>query len=699
MTILRFHSYLAEAFTNTYIKFMKSLISIVAFLMLSFTAFCQGGVNFESITFDEALAKAKAENKLVFMDCYTAWCGPCKYMAEQVFPQEKAGKFFNPKFICVKFDMEKGEGVKLARRYGINAYPTFLIIRPDGSMQDKTVGSDDLESFIRRIEKGLDEKNTLDYQNKMYEKGKLNKKQLITYQIALNNAGEREQSLKVGEELEKKLKDKDRMQKEYWPLLTRCTYGSKNFQLVLNNLTTFNKNIGKEEVDRYLHDCYFMAIDYALRDNAQEPGQALEKLHQELDKLDFEGKDQVINKLELIQARTEQNVDKIIALAKKNVESKNQDVWSILNALDVISNKVTKEETNRVLELEDAFVANTPEKGKEFVKFIFEKFKIITHVGVYFRDLSYEQALNLAQQEGRQLFIDCYTEGCGGCQYMSEKVLSKEEVGDFLNRNFICVEYEMREGNGLELAKKFRIGAYPTFVIVNPDGTIRHKLLGSGYVKEFIADIKESFDESKTLGFLAAKYDNGERDKAFLLKYAQALSDLYDPKAKEVVDELYKIATDEDKLSMDYWFIFRSVRLSPKDSEADKFLIAHRAEFNELVGKQRVDARLSRNLYDEILMVLGSYGEEPDAKRLDAIGREVKALKLSNEKMLLSSLAIAKAMKAGNMDKILTTCEQELPKLGEEAQMTAYYISVSMENLKEPQKTRWEKIFQPYKMK
>lgn len=94
---------------------MKSLISIIAFLMLSFTAFCQGGVNFEHITFDEALAKAKAENKLVFMDCYTSWCGPCKYMSETIFPQEKAGEFFNPKFVCVKFDMEKGEGPELGK--------------------------------------------------------------------------------------------------------------------------------------------------------------------------------------------------------------------------------------------------------------------------------------------------------------------------------------------------------------------------------------------------------------------------------------------------------------------------------------------------------------------------------------------------------------------------------------------------------
>ena len=73
---------------------MKSLISIITLLMLNLIAFGQG-VNFEHITFDEALAKAKAENKLVFMDCYTSWCGPSKYMTSNVFHQEIVGDYFN----------------------------------------------------------------------------------------------------------------------------------------------------------------------------------------------------------------------------------------------------------------------------------------------------------------------------------------------------------------------------------------------------------------------------------------------------------------------------------------------------------------------------------------------------------------------------------------------------------------------------
>ena len=90
----------------------------------------QEGVNFRDITFEEALKQAKSENKLVFMDCYTSWCGPCKNMADKVFPQKAAGDYFNPRFVCVKYDMEKGAGVELAKKFEIP-----LVVR--SSMNDR----------------------------------------------------------------------------------------------------------------------------------------------------------------------------------------------------------------------------------------------------------------------------------------------------------------------------------------------------------------------------------------------------------------------------------------------------------------------------------------------------------------------------------------------------------------------------------
>ncbi len=60
------------------------------------------GTQFFKGTFAQALAKAKQENKKLMVDCYTLWCGPCHYMATNVFPNDTLGKFMNEHFVCMK---------------------------------------------------------------------------------------------------------------------------------------------------------------------------------------------------------------------------------------------------------------------------------------------------------------------------------------------------------------------------------------------------------------------------------------------------------------------------------------------------------------------------------------------------------------------------------------------------------------------
>lgn len=114
------------------------------------------GVQFvEGKSFAEVLTQAKAEKKKVFVDCYTSWCGPCRKMAKEVFPLKEMGDYVNARFVSVKIDMEKGEGVELCKRYDVNAYPTLLFLDSDGTVLHRMLGFQTAEAFRQGVESGL----------------------------------------------------------------------------------------------------------------------------------------------------------------------------------------------------------------------------------------------------------------------------------------------------------------------------------------------------------------------------------------------------------------------------------------------------------------------------------------------------------------------------------------------------------------
>lgn len=115
------------------------------------------GIRFETGGLQEALAKARKENKAVFVDCYTSWCGPCKMMSSKVFPDKQAGDFFNPRFISLKIDMEKDEGKELAQKWNIRVFPTYLILDPQGEIVYTSQGYIPAEELIRRMNEGLEQ--------------------------------------------------------------------------------------------------------------------------------------------------------------------------------------------------------------------------------------------------------------------------------------------------------------------------------------------------------------------------------------------------------------------------------------------------------------------------------------------------------------------------------------------------------------
>jgi len=132
---------------------MRKITTFIMCVLTAFTAMAQGvAFEAEGTTLEQAAAKAKAENKLIFLDCYTQWCGPCKKMSREVFPQEQVGNAMNDKYVSLKIDMESAYGAPLARKLQIQAYPTFIIFTADAEEISRFLGYHAADDFIKVLQ-------------------------------------------------------------------------------------------------------------------------------------------------------------------------------------------------------------------------------------------------------------------------------------------------------------------------------------------------------------------------------------------------------------------------------------------------------------------------------------------------------------------------------------------------------------------
>lgn len=108
------------------------------------------GITFFQGTWQEALKKADKENKLIFLDAYAEWCGPCKLMARNTFTDAQVGQYFNATFINFKMDMEKNaDGPRLSKKYALTAYPTLYFIDKNEKVVHTSIGYQEPKDLIQ----------------------------------------------------------------------------------------------------------------------------------------------------------------------------------------------------------------------------------------------------------------------------------------------------------------------------------------------------------------------------------------------------------------------------------------------------------------------------------------------------------------------------------------------------------------------
>ena len=233
-------------------------IALFFLLLLSLSTYSQNeGIKFsEDIPLTEAYAKAKAENKLIFIDCFTTWCGPCKMMSRDIFPQKEVADFFNKNFINLKLDMEKPGNLSVAEKYEINAYPSFLFLDSTGNMVHKAIGSMDAAALIELGKAVTDSKNSVQIVAQKIKDGDRSIETLRRY-FTLNPYAPENESLVV--DYFNTLPDEQKYSEETWNLCNQFVRNpaSAPFQFFLNNKAKFEAKFGKKVTDERTKEFFY----------------------------------------------------------------------------------------------------------------------------------------------------------------------------------------------------------------------------------------------------------------------------------------------------------------------------------------------------------------------------------------------------------------------------------------------------------
>ena len=234
---------------------MKLFYGICLFMLIGYQVDAQKiGIQFQDLEWSEALAKAKTENKLIFLNGMVQWSQPCKLMEEYTFSDAEVGEFFNEKFINLRIDMEAFPGSELADRYQVYLYPTLLFIDGEGNVVHRGCGAMESAALIEVGQRALDPENRLAGLQKKYDEGNRDPEFLAAMSNLLSEAC-LDQSAWV-DHFFSELDQKEWTSRPAWTMISLNVQDpySPYFQFLMKYKDLYIINFGKDTVDQKIYD-------------------------------------------------------------------------------------------------------------------------------------------------------------------------------------------------------------------------------------------------------------------------------------------------------------------------------------------------------------------------------------------------------------------------------------------------------------
>lgn len=228
----------------------------------------QAQTKFFEGTWKEAFAEAQKQDKYLFIDCYTDWCGWCKVADKKTFPDKKVAEVLNAGFISVKVDMERGEGVALAQKYRVTGFPSYLMFTPNGVFAKKMTGYiENPEEFITEVKKSMNEKERPNYPSKLMDEVNFP----AFYEKAFTNKDNEEKRVNPeAAEVNSWLgSQKNLLSEAAWSVIYRFPLDESNATAFLSNIKSYVKIYGKTEVMDVAGQIAGQKLDVAMESHKQ----------------------------------------------------------------------------------------------------------------------------------------------------------------------------------------------------------------------------------------------------------------------------------------------------------------------------------------------------------------------------------------------------------------------------------------------
>jgi thiol-disulfide isomerase/thioredoxin len=225
---------------------------------------------------------------------------------------------------------------------------------------------------------------------------------------------------------------------------------------------------------------------------------------------------------------------------------------------------------------------------RKLILFIFLSPISVFGAGINFYSGTWKQVLTEAQKQKKTIFIDIYTTWCGPCKQMSNYVFTESKVGDKFNTSFINYKIDAEKGEGTELAARFGVLAYPTYLFVSPEGELVYRSMGSMSADKFLIEADKALEFARVYSPIAVmdrEYQAGKRTPEFLYEYLKRRN-MSNADNTVLTDEYIK-AINQSEYKTEKVLSVIAPNVNSIDSKAFDILVGSLSRFMNLTNQQQ----------------------------------------------------------------------------------------------------------------